>query len=200
MEGFVFYWLCWSGWIIVTFILNKNHAYRFPMAFHLLVIIILSHFHVSLYQLQLNLSAAWVFVCCTFLLKDKPMLSLLSTFIKVLIVTLAFASFLLFALFDPVWLIFDPYWMKVLLFSLLTVMIFESLLERIVGLNIGMILGEGCYAHILTKWDLPITIGSYSLLDVLSTSTVFLIIWGVLENLSVYYDTKFHNIERERQG
>jgi len=200
LEGFVFYWFLWSAWIVATFLMNKRSPYRLIIALHSLLVIIFTAFHWSIMNVVINLSVLWILIICMYYLKDYRFFTLLSMMTRVFIVMLSYASYLLFSLYDPVWILFDTFWLEVLLYSILSLIIFDTLLERIVGCTIGFILGEGIFAITITKWTNSYIIGSFHLLDVLSIGILFLLIWNFIINLSVLYDSKLHNFERERHS
>ncbi len=54
MNGLVFYWIFWMGWIITTFFYAKNHRDRLPVSAWILVSIMLSTSSVSLGLLEIS--------------------------------------------------------------------------------------------------------------------------------------------------
>ena len=45
MEGSLFYWILWSFWVYITFVMGKSNRYRTALAAGILVVIILSNTH-----------------------------------------------------------------------------------------------------------------------------------------------------------
>ena len=107
MEGLYFYWLAWIGWIWVTFIMDKKNPARIKVAIWLLAVIFTAPYKVNILSYDIYLSA---FTIVLFLFIETKRLkpgAFLYSFISSFIIMLAYTSFLLFELFDPVWVLFD---------------------------------------------------------------------------------------------
>lgn len=64
---------------------------------------------------------------------------------------------------------------------------------------LGAIQGEFLYALILSKYSFPYVIGSLTFLDVLSLSTILIVLWSGMELLASFYERHFNQLEREKQ-
>lgn len=54
MEGILFYWLFWIGWIITTFFYPKRHPNRLKFSAWILGTISLSTFYLNLFGFELK--------------------------------------------------------------------------------------------------------------------------------------------------
>jgi hypothetical protein len=187
MEGIFYLWILWAMWIYTTFLLNKNVAYRFPVACFLLVLIILFPIELTLYSYKVSapllmLLTVGVYKSRTFLLKEK--LYLLVSFI---IVGLVYSSLQLLAIYDPVWVIIDPKWTFSIVSMFSVYLLFShahTFKKRIVTLVMGSIIGDFFTAGVLLNVGFPYTIGSHAFLDYLSICSL-----GVV---SMHIIGKFH--------
>ncbi|KOP83259.1 hypothetical protein ACFFHH_08385 [Cytobacillus solani] len=199
MEGLTFYWVSWFFWIIATFFMNKNGRSRLMLSLFLLLLIIVSPYTVVLFNFELSI--AGLLLCCplySFAARldwKKRMYLLICSFI----IMLAYVCFHLFALFDPVWLIFPRNWMLAVILMLLSFVLNGKKIHRMYIVVLGAIQGEFLYALILSKYSFPYVIGSLTFLDVLSLSTILIVLWSGMESLASFYERHFNQLEREKQ-
>ncbi|WAA10547.1 hypothetical protein [Fervidibacillus albus] len=198
MSGYIFFLFAWSGWIYCTFLLNKNNRYRFPLAFILLILIICSNGSIQTDRFHVSVNAIILTVISYLFFANRSLFSLVHIGIRIFIITVAFASFQIMALIDPVWLIFDKTWMQGGLFALLSILLFSRLADRIFSTVIGFVQGECIYASLLQKWSITYEIGSLTFFDSLALTILFTTIWSGLEHLQRTFHQQQHMKGREK--
>lgn len=183
MEGIYFYWLGWMGWIWVTFLMDKKNPARKKLAVMILAAIFASSYHVNVLIFNVNLSA-FVIACLIFYETKKMKLSeFLYLFTSAFIIMLAYTSFLLFELIDPVWILFDRKIMLAACGFYISLLLHKNQSRRLVSLVWGFLQGEILYAAVLWKFNFPYTISSLAFLDILISSVSMLIAWSTIEAL-----------------
>src|SRR5690606_24938754 len=107
-------WIAWGGWIWTTFVMSKDNRLRFCLSIWLLTIIIVSPYHFTIHGFEVHFSAIVLmlfFIVSTYKFRYMVFGSVcLSAFI----IMIGYVSFLLFELYDPIWVIFDRKWMIVI--------------------------------------------------------------------------------------
>lgn len=183
MEGLYFYWLAWMGWIWVTFLMDKNNPARIRLALILLAAIFASPYHANVFIFKMNLSA-FVIACLIFYeTKKKKLSEFLYLFTSAFIIMLAYTSFLLFELIDPVWILFDRKIMLAACGFYLSLLLHKKQSRRLVSLVWGFLQGEILYAAVLWRFNFPYTISSLAFLDILIISATMLLAWSAIEAL-----------------
>ncbi|PLR99759.1 YphA family membrane protein [Bacillus sp. T33-2] len=197
-EGLIFYWCTWAAWIWTTFMMDKKNAGRLKYSVMLLLLIILSPYTAGIHGIQVHMSALVLIVFIqleTFRLKRSETLYIA---ISALIVMLAHVNFLLFELFDPVWVIFKREWMAGICMSALTIILQSSRQLRLVTLSAGLLQGEILFAIIIRKFGFPHPIASPAFLDAACIAAVIIIAWSGMEQFSASF-SKMDQVEREKQ-
>jgi hypothetical protein len=199
MEGSVFYWILWLFWVCITFFLNKHNPYRTKLAAVILLIIILSDVHFLVESFQFYASGLFMLLLSYIILSKKKLGSLLYAFICSFIVTIAYVTFNLFVIFDPVWVIFQKEWMMGVCISFLAIILQTSLKDRLLIVVSGTMQGEILYAFYLSKFEFSYPIGTIAYLDVASLVIILLVGWGALENAGTFFQNHFHFLEKGKQ-
>lgn len=112
---------------------------------------------------------------------------------------LAYASFLLFELYDPVWLLFSRSWMVACLLGYLSVMLLSDKEERLMIMICAMIQGEWIFSMVVEKIGFSYTIGTGQFLDTLATSVLVLVLCGICESIIVILDQFMNQHVRGKQ-
>lgn len=199
MEGTMFYFICWSCWVFLTFIVNRQNPYRLKLSCALLMIIILAnaHFIVGSYDIYAG-GVLMLFIAYLSISKESTK-KMIYFFICSFIITIFYVSFHLFEIFDPVWIIFNPDWMMGISLGYLSIILQKTLKGRLLMLISGMMQGEFLYAYILNKYPFPYSIGDFSYLDVCSLTSALLLGWSCLENAGGFFENYFSSIEKGKQ-
>lgn len=197
MEGLIFFWVSWGFWVIATFFMQRS-ARRLKITVWILMMIIASPYVISIFEFKISLSGVFLFGTLFYLASQIERLKFAYLFICSFIIMLAYVSFQLFELFDPVWLLFPRNWMLAVLIVSLTIILQGNKYFRIIIVMLGSIQGEFLYALILQKYSFPYIIGSFSFLDVTALSVGLLTMWNGIEFLTTFFDNQFNELEREK--
>ncbi|WLR53113.1 hypothetical protein LC040_09570 [Bacillus tianshenii] len=198
MDGLLFYWLCWLGWIYTTFIMSKRKE-RNWFAVFILGLIILSE--TSFFVKGFEVNASYLFLLLTacalsyFLSRVEKVLLLFAS----LAVTAAFMAFHLFELYDPVWVIADRKWLLAGILFLVTVLISDSFLFRAAAVIIGMCEGEWLYTFLLRPYSFNGEVGQFEFLDIAACTIMAVVLWGGFERLILWLNRQMQRSFSERQ-
>jgi hypothetical protein len=199
VEGLYVYGFAWAIWIIATFLIKKKSKIRLPIACFILLAIIISPYSFQIQDISVSylsiFSMLIIFIRIGYLnLKKK-----LYFFLTSLIISIGYGTFLLFELFDPIWIVIKREWMLALLITYLSVLLQEKLAWRISTVIIGCIYGDIIFAIIIQRFSFPYYIGSMSLFDVCSLATIMLFGWEGIKLSISYLESLYHAEEREKQ-
>ena len=199
VEGEIFYWTCWAFWIYLTFLLEKQNPYRMKLAAIVLIVLILSNiqFKVSVFEIQA--SGLFILGISYLFISQEKRTAIIYYFICVVIISIAYVTFHLFEIFDPIWIIFKKEWMMGIVLWYLAILLQKTLKGRLLILFAGAMQGEILYAFILNKFQFPYLIGAYASLDVCSLTALLLVGWSALENVGTVMQNHFHFFEKGKQ-
>ncbi len=199
MDGLLFYWLFWFGWVITTFVYPKHHPHRLSCSAWLLGSIILSD--VSLAFLGHEWNGAGLFIIVTIYLyiaglnRKKVLYFLLSAFILMLLTV----CFLFFELFDPVWILIDREWLLAIVVVYGTLLLHSDKRARLLSLWFGMVHGEILYAFILKRFSFSYPISSLAFLDAFAIAGMMVLVWNGMELFTAHFNKYFQSVEKEKQ-
>ncbi len=199
MEGFLFYWLFWIGWIVTTFFYPKKHPDRLKVSAWILISIVLSTVFLQVDGFEVSGSGAFILLSVYMYIvqfKKKQILYLLLTSF---IIMIAYVCFLLFELFDPIWIIVSREWLLSLMITYVAIFLHSDKKQRIVTMLIGTIQGEIFYALIIRKFSFLYPTATLAFLDVLALTLILTLTWSGLENFAKYFDKYFQADKTERQ-
>ncbi|MDP4083892.1 MAG: hypothetical protein Q8934_04665 [Bacillota bacterium] len=199
MEGLMFYWISWSFWVYLTFILKKDNPYRLKIAAMILIVIILASVHFNISRFDVNFSGLFLLFYSYTSLYGKKIKTVLYFFISSFIISIAYVTFHLFEMFDPIWLIFKKEWMMGICIGYLTVLLQKTLKGRLLVTISGTMQGEILYSFILNKYDFPYQIGSFAYLDTWSLTISLIVGWCCIEYAGVYLENYFKVMEEKKQ-
>jgi len=199
MEGLFFYWITWMTWVYSTFIMKKDSK-RLLLSLFFLVIIIISPYSFFVGPIHVNFTVILVlFVSYMFIIK-KTIGQLVYLLLCTLTITIAYVSFHLFELFDPIWLFVDRMWMLTFALVYLTLLLIKDSSTRVACILIGCSQGEMLYGIVLSKFRFNYEIGGFAFLDVVALSTIIVFLWMKLEDMVHYFDVFFQKHTKEKQG
>ncbi|SDM45951.1 hypothetical protein [Bacillus sp. OK048] len=199
MEGSLFYWILWSFWVYITFVMDKSNRHRSALAACILVVIILSNTHFMVAGFEYYAGGLFLLILSYIILSKKKLGSLLYAFICSFILTISYVTFNLFVIYDPIWVIFEKEWMMGICFSCLAIFLQTSLKERMLIFVSGTMQGEILYAYYLRKFELSYPIGTVAYLDVSALTILLLVSWSILENAGPFFQNHFHFFEKGKQ-
>ncbi|MDE3839416.1 hypothetical protein C0966_08620 [Bacillus methanolicus] len=198
MDGAFFYWVCWLIWVAATFLLDSKNKYRYTISKRLLIIIIFSPIHFSVFHFQIYAAAVFIFFSIMMDISRLKKRTILYFFVSSFIIMLAYASFLMFELYDPVWVIINRDWLLVFILIYLTFMLQSEVRMRMYTMLAGILLGELLYAFVLRQNGFSYPIGSLAILDLASLAVAILLLWSGLKFTAAYFNIQFNHFEKEK--
>ena len=200
MEGLYFYWLAWIGWVWTTFFMNKSNPMRLKWTVLLLAVIITAPYTVDVVNIEVHMSALAIALFIFFETRRKKTGTFLYLFISSFIIMLAYTSFLLFELFDPVWVLFDRKIMLGALGFYLAVLLHKERQDRILALASGFLQGDILFSAILWKFKFPYAAASMAFMDLLFISLGLLLAWSAIETMiAIMSRSTINQVEGEEQ-
>ncbi|MCM3571680.1 MULTISPECIES: hypothetical protein [Mesobacillus] len=200
MEGLYFYWLAWIGWVWTTFFMNKNNPLRLKWAIILLAVILAAPYTVDVFIFEMHLSALAIAFFIFLETRRKKTGSFLYLFLTSFIIMLAYTSFLMFELFDPIWVLFDRKIMLGAAGFYLAVLLHKERQDRILALISGFLQGDLLFSAILWKFNFPYAAASMGFMDLLFISLGLLLAWSVIESMiAVMSGSTINQVEGEEQ-
>ncbi|MDQ0219001.1 hypothetical protein ELQ35_10020 [Peribacillus cavernae] len=193
MDGLFFYWILWMAWVVVMFFIPKTFQSRYAILFHLLAVMFLAAYELHVYRYVINSSSIYLLIICSFYCRNLSLYRTIEFIICSFIISLGYSCFQLYALLDPVWLIFKADWMLGFFLNYLAVVLFQDWKRRTCALVIGMILGETIFSGLLLFHSLPYKAGSYSWLDTAVLLVLINLAWALLEFASRFIQGVFAN-------
>lgn len=198
MEGLYFYWLAWIAWVGTTFLMNKNNPLRLKWSVLLLLVILAAPYKIDFVSIEVHLSALAIGLFIFLETRRKKTGSLLYLLLSSFIIMLAYTSFLLFELFDPVWVLFDRNIMLGAAGFYLAVLLHKERQDRILALVSGFLQGDILFSVILWKFNFPYPAASMAFMDSLFISISFLFAWSAIESMiSVMSGSTINQVEGE---
>ncbi|MBS4215846.1 MULTISPECIES: YphA family membrane protein [Neobacillus] len=199
MEGAAFYLIFWMFWVYLTFILPKDNPYRLRLAAAVLILIIFSNHHFSFGMVDVYANAVVILSYSYLFISKEKQRVIIYLLICSLIITIAYVTFHLFEIFDPVWLIFKKEWMMGIGIGYLAIILLNTLKGRLLIIFSGTMQGEILYTYILNKFQFPHSIGDFAYLDVCALISAVTVGWSLLENAGAVLQNHFHFLEKAKQ-
>ncbi|WP_445661650.1 YphA family membrane protein [Bacillus sp. FSL M8-0166] len=178
-----YYWSIWFVWIMVTFIMEKS-LWRSVLGICVLVHIIFSHVMISVLDISINAGflMTFLYACAAFVIFKSSYR--IMRIMQLGSMVNAYAFFMMFALYDPVWFtIIKVDWVVFSLLILMCMTYGQPLAERITLWMMSVCLGEALYALTIHRLTSSIVIGDLSFLSFVVQGAVFLLGVDQLEKL-----------------
>jgi hypothetical protein len=184
MEGILFYWIAWMGWVWATFFMGKDKSSRLKVAVALMLLIISSPYEVAV--LGVNVHAPAFVLILFFIIETAKMNKrvFVSVFLTSFIVMLGYVSFLLFELYDPVWVVFDRRWMLSLSAIAICALISKNQRLMRAAMVSGMIQGEVLFSILMKNLSFSYPVASSPFLDTLALALMLITIWAGLSHIA----------------
>lgn len=183
MEALYYYWSIWFVWIIVTFIMEKS-SWRNVLGVFVLVHIICSHFMISIFDMSLNAGylMTFLYACAGFVIFRSG--HQIMRIIQLGSMVSAYAFFMIFALYDPVWFtLIKVDWVVFALLIMMSLTYGHHFTERVTLWMMAVCLGEALYALTIHRLTSSIVIGDLSFLSLVVQGSIFLLGVDQLEKL-----------------
>ncbi|WP_273125922.1 YphA family membrane protein [Bacillus weihaiensis] len=201
MEGIIFYWLLWLAWIYSTFIMVKNHT-RLKLSFVILLIIFLSNQYVYIGGFEVNV-AYFIFLLSGYYLVCKGRKKIVLLIFSIATATFAYASMMLFKLYDPVWFVFDYRIMFSVIVGSLSLYLGKSISEKYGIFILSVCQGEYVYQKILSQFHNGLMVGGFLFLDMLVMGCSFMYLCLRLQYVASFIEQMVLKIQKqpkEKQG
>lgn len=198
MEGSLFYFFFWAYWILVTFFMKREKTQK-KLSIGLLICIALSLQKINIANIEISIVSLFLLFAAYYLTAKEQGNIQIYLLVTTFIVMLSYSAFQLFALYDPVWVIFNKKLMAAVLIAYLTVILHGSFILRTISLTIGLIQGDILYSFIVGKLTSHIVIGSFEFFDMFSLSIAFVSMVSVLKKMIFYFETHYQYLEKEKQ-
>lgn len=181
MEGLFFYWISWIVWVCTMFFVPKKVSFRFYLLFHLLAIMVFSRYILTIYSFSIQLSGLYMFFIICIKIQKYTLLKIVGVILNSFLVAIAYASFQLFVLLDPIWVMMEPVYLQCLFLNYLVLLLSKDWRIRVVILILGMIIGDILYGGVLTYQLLPYVSLSFSWHDAMVMVLIVQLLWSYLE-------------------
>ena len=170
-----YYWSIWFIWIMVTFIMGKS-MWRTVLAVCVLVQIIFSHFMISILGIGFNAGFLMTFInACIAFVVFRPAYRMMRI-MQLCSMISAYAFFMIFALYDPVWFtIIKVDWVVFALLILMCLTYGHQLTERITLWMMSVCLGEALYTLVIYRFTSSMVIGDLTVLSLVVQGVIFLL-------------------------
>lgn len=175
MNGLIFLWLMWAGWIVSTFLLSKKNSWRLRGAAAALILIISFPYGIGLPGQHAGLTAVLIFLFSMLLIRKYSLIEKLFLFISSFIIGLSYSSFKLLSFYDPIIMVFDEKLMVTAILLVISYLLYsdaEQLKKRLLALVIGLIIGEFLTGVVFLQNELPYAAGGHFFLDLISIIAV----------------------------
>lgn len=199
LEGSLFLFCAWFLWIITTFFMDKENKKRTKYSIYILVAIILSPFRWGWTNGSFSVLLLVILIISFFYTGRLRWKTSIYIVISSFFMMLAYTTYELMAIIDPIWVLVPDPWLKACILFILVILLHRNILCQMLILLIGSINGEILLSGILSNYQREYFIGSMAFFD-------FLMI-GVLGFLSLFYIRKklvkweqhVFMLEKERQ-
>lgn len=198
MEGILFYWFCWIGWVILTFIYPKKHPLRLPLAVWLLAAMVFANCSLTFFALEWNGTGLFIIVTIYLYIARLHWKQILYFLLTAFILMLVTVCFLFFELYDPVWIIIDRNWLLAGFAVYVVLLLHSDHFVRLLALLFGMVHGEIFYAFILKQFSFSYPVSSLVFLDALALACFMVVLWNGLEVLTAYFNKYLLTVEKEK--
>lgn len=199
MEGNWFYWFAWMLWVISTFMMDKDNRNRFFYASILLVAMILFPYHFFIggvevsVLLLIQLVAAFIFA--SRLKLSLQLFSVLTSFMTML----AYVSFQLLSILDPVWLIADKSLLLAATLVLLALLLHNSVFCQVIMIVLGSSFGEVLYGGLLHYYRMDAGIGTPAYFDSLLIGISSVAVLHMMKVFLARLEQHIYLLEKEKQ-
>ena len=202
MDGIFTYWILWMAWVCVMFFVPKAVPVRFSLLFHLLAVMVLCRYKLMIYSFSVQLSGLYLFGLMCMWLRKYSLLKTVGIILNCFLLAIAYASFQLFALLDPIWVMMKPVYLQCIFMNYLIFLLVKDWKLRLMVLMVGMIVGDLVYGGLLTYQLLPYVSLSFAWHDVTAMVIITQLLWSFVEYVSklFYRQTQMHFLLKEKQG
>ncbi|WP_110112984.1 hypothetical protein [Bacillus sp. CGMCC 1.16541] len=198
MEGIYFYWFAWMGWIVTTFFMDKTKQ-RFWYTAIILFSISLSLTNVQLLTMTVSGTYLLLLIMSYISFSRVKVRQQVYYFIASFIGAIAYASFCLFELYDPVWIFIDKRLIVSTLILYVIFMLVKTYKMRIICSIIAICQGDLFFSFVLRTLSFPYEIGALLLLDIIAITVLTISVWEGILKMTVYFDGYLLKWNKQKQ-
>lgn len=180
-DGILFYWFMWIGWVITTFLLERNQI-RTAVIFILLPGIILSGYTISFSFGTVNAAFAY-FLCIGFVHVIRFSGELLYYLTATFVMAVCYCILQIFALYDPAKLLIDKKYLLIIVLAAVLFLISKKNVDLFFIPLIGIFIGDSLYQLLIFRLTGFLEIGSMFVLDLLASTTMILFCMVILVDM-----------------
>ncbi|MCA0172101.1 hypothetical protein [Bacillus sp. RAR_GA_16] len=197
MDGIIFVWFAWIGWVIAVFFQNESSK-RTRFIFVLLFAICLIHITIPVFYV--TVSAIWLLALATgYLLLLKYRINTIYAVIILLTLTAAFTAVQLFSIYDPVFTFLYTKWSVSAILLVIIHLTISGTGERCSFLILSIVHGELILGMFFKGMGFDRLIGELASLDILAISIMSTVAWSGFVNVTIYLE-KLLKKHQERRG
>ncbi|WP_096153741.1 MULTISPECIES: YphA family membrane protein [Bacillus] len=188
MEGHLFYYLAWVGWIIVFFFFSDKKL-RFLLSSVILLLIICSHFYINVLEFRWNLAYFVLLVATFFFLSKVTRKNSVYMYFASTSISLVYVTFIIFEIFDPVFIFLGREWMLTFIILYMCFMLFKEKEQRYIGVLTGLLQGELLAAFIIYSVFGYNMVAELPFWEIVTLSIAGLSIWVLFEKTTAYLNS-----------
>ena len=198
MEGYLFYYLAWIGWIIVFFFFS-NKRIRFFVSSVILLLIICSQFYINILEFRWNLAYFILLIATYFFLSKLVQKNALYLYFTSTTISLVYVTFIIFEIYDPVFIFIGREWMLTFILLYTVFMVFKENKHRYAGLLTGLLQGELLSAFIIY------TVFGYNIVaelpfwEIVTLSLTGLSAWVFFEKATAYLQSFIQKQQKQNR-
>ncbi|WP_273835043.1 YphA family membrane protein [Guptibacillus sedimenti] len=197
MDGIIFVWFAWMGLVIALFF-QKASFNRTLLAFIFLLAICLIHTTVETFNV--TVSALWLLLLgIGYFLLMKYRVNTVYAIIILIMLTAAFTSIQLFAIYDPVFTFLYTRWSISAILLVIIHLTINGTFERSSFLILSIVHGEMILGMIFNGMGFERVIGELASLDILAISVMSTAAWSGFVKITLHLE-KLLKKHQERRG
>ena len=180
-DGILFYWFMWIGWVVTTFLIEKN-PFRNAVVFILLPGIIISGYHIPFSLGTVNAAFAFFFIIgLGYVIRNTG--ELFYYLAVSFIIAVSYVILQIFALYDPAKLLIDKKYLLIIFLAAVMFLISKKNNDLFYIPLIGIFIGDSLYQLLIFRLTGYLEIGSVFVLDLLASTTMILFCMVILVDM-----------------
>ncbi|WP_400242027.1 hypothetical protein AB3U99_14565 [Niallia sp. JL1B1071] len=199
MEGSIFLFCTWFIWIITTFFLHKDNPKRTKYSMYVLIAIVLSPYKWEWHEISCSVLLLSILIISFFYTGRLRWKTAIYIIVSSFFMMLAYTTYELMAIIDPIWVFLPDPWLKVSILFVLVILLHKNIVCQILTLLIGSITGEILLSSILRNYQMEYYIGSMTFFDFLMLGVVGFLSLFYIRMTLVKWEQHVFMIEKERQ-
>ncbi|WP_312098578.1 hypothetical protein [Niallia sp.] len=199
MEGLIFLFCTWFIWIITTFFMDKENQKRTEFSIYLLLAIVLSPFKWEWHDISCSILLVVILIISFFYTGRLRWKTAIYIIISSFFMMLAYTTYELMAIIDPIWKFLPDPWLKASMLFVLVLLLHKNIVCQILILLIGSINGEILLSGILRNYQMEYSVGSMTFFDFLMLGVLGFLSLSYIRKILVKWEQHVFMLEKERQ-